>query len=100
MTYLDPTLIETLLQEGALRRGVTVVAYRALIQATADGSGASFEQALQLAAYNETLPPDERKAMIEQLAIIKQEAARYGVSVTTFAKIMLSDGDGAARLRD
>jgi hypothetical protein len=49
MTYLDPTLIETLLQEGALRRGVTVVAYRALIQATADGSGASFEQALQLA---------------------------------------------------
>ena len=30
-----------------------------------------------LAAYNETLPPDERKAMIEQLAIIKQEAARY-----------------------
>jgi len=102
MTYLDPTLIETLLQEGALRRGVTVVAYRDLIQATADGSGASFERALQLAAYNETLPPDERKAMIEQLAIIEQEAARHGVSVTTFAKIMLSDGDGDgdARVQD
>ena len=38
--------------------------------------------------------------MIEQLAIIKQEAARHGVSVTTFAKIMLSDGDGDARVRD
>jgi len=28
------------LQEGALRRGVTVVAYRDLIQATADGVNA------------------------------------------------------------
>ena len=69
MTYLDPTLIETLLQEGALRRGVTVVAYRDLIQATADGSGASFERALQLAAYNETLEVDPFWWTVCRLAI-------------------------------
>ena len=44
-----------------------------------------------LAAYYQTLSPDERKAMIEQLDIIAEEAARYGVSVDRFAKIMLDD---------
>jgi hypothetical protein len=39
------------------------------------------------------MSPDGRQALVEQLAIIGQQAARYGVSVSRFAKIMLGDGD-------
>jgi len=94
MADLDPAAIERLLHEGARRRGVTVDAYRDFIQTTANRSGATFEQALQLAAYYETLPPAERKAMVEQLDTIAEDAARYSVSVDRFAKIMLDDDSG------
>ena len=53
---------------------MTVEAYRTLVQPKADGAGVAFEKALQV--IND---------------FIEQEAARYGVSVTTFAKIMLDD---------
>jgi len=53
--------------KGARRRGETVDAYRDFIQTTAGRAGVSFEKALQLANYFETLPPGERKAMVKQL---------------------------------
>src|SRR4051794_9236494 len=91
MADLEPAVIESLLHEGARRRGETVDAYRDFIQTTAGRAGVSFEKALQLANYFETLPPAERRAMVEQLLILKEEAARYGVSVDRFAEIMLDD---------
>src|SRR4051812_48427741 len=63
MGDLDPAAIERLLHDGARRRGETVDAYRDFIQTTAGRAGVSFEKALQLANYFETLPPGERKAM-------------------------------------
>jgi len=53
--------------KGARRRGETVDAYRDFIQTTAGRAGVSFEKALQLANYFETLPPGEPKAMVKQL---------------------------------
>ena len=43
---MDPAAIERLLQEAAQRRGVTVDAYRDLVQATADIARVSFATAL------------------------------------------------------
>ena len=40
------------------------------------------------------MPPHERKALVEHLAIIREEAARYGVSVSRFVTTMLDDEDG------
>ena len=95
MSDLDAAAIEKLLHEGARRRGVTVDAYRNLVQATADNAtGVTFERALQVVIAFERMPPGERNAMFEQLAIIEQEAARYGVPVSRFVKIMLCGDDG------
>src|SRR4051812_1827124 len=93
MPDLNPIAIENLLHEGALRYGVTVEAYRDLVQATADVARVSFAMALQVITAFEKLPPGERNALFEQLAIIEQEAARHGVSVTRFVRIMLGGDD-------
>ena len=94
MSDLDPAAIESLLQEGARRRGVTVDAYRGLVQARADIARVSFATALLVITVFQKMPPGERKAFFEQLAIIEPEAARSGVSVRRLVSIMLSGGNG------
>jgi hypothetical protein len=94
MSDLDPAAIESLLQEAARRRGVTVDAYRDLVQAIADVAGVSFATALQVITAFEKMSSGERNALFEQLAIIEREAARYGVSVSRFVRIMLGGDDG------
>ena len=84
MPDLDPAAIERLLQEAAQRRGVPIDAYRDLVQATADVARVSFATALQVMAVFEKMPAGERNALFEQLAIIEQEAARFGVSVSRY----------------
>jgi hypothetical protein len=91
MPDLDPAVIESLLYDGAHRRGVTVDAYRDLVQAAADNAGIAFGKALGVVNDFETLPPDKRAAIVETLAFIEEWAARRGVSVERFAEIMLDD---------
>jgi len=102
MPDLDPAAIESLLQEAALRRGISVDTYRGLIQAITDRAGAPFATALQVIAVFEKLPPAERNTLFEQLPLIEQQAARFGVSVSRFIGIMLDEDDGelAARHTD
>ena len=90
----DHASFERLLHDGAQRRGMTVEAYRDLIQATAAGSGVSFATALQVVSDLEKMLPGERETLVEKLAILEQEAARYGVSVGRFVTIMLGGDDG------
>src|SRR3954467_13490717 len=92
MPDLDPAAIETLLQEGARRRGVPVNAYRDLVQAKADIAEIDFATALHLINAVEKLSPEDRKFWFQQLSIVERAAARYGVSVVRFVRIML-DGD-------
>ena len=40
------------------------------------------------------MPSGERKVLVEQLAILEERAARYGVSVAKFVTILLGDDDG------
>ena len=94
MSDLDPATIEKLLHDAVRRHGVTVDAYRGLIQATAEIARVSFEVKLLLIAVFEKMPPGERNALFEQFAIIEEEAVRYGVSVSSLIGIMLGDGDG------
>ena len=96
MPDVDPAAIESLLQEAALRRGVTVDTYRGLIQAITDRAGAPFATRFQVIAVFEKLPPGERNTLFEQLPIIEQQAARFGVSVGRFVAIMLDEDDGAS----
>jgi len=58
MPDLDPAVIESLLQEGARRHGMTLEAYRNLIQAAADRAGISFEKALQVISVLDKMPPE------------------------------------------
>jgi len=90
---LDPATIESLLHSGAGRRGVTVDAYRDFIKAIADPAGVTFEKAVQVISDFERMPPDELKALAESLVMLTAEAARYGVSVSGLAKIMLDYND-------
>jgi len=53
----DPIAIENLLQEGALRHGVTVDACRDLVQAAADAARVGFTTALQVITAFEKRPP-------------------------------------------
>ena len=100
MPDLDTAAIERLLYEGARRRGVTVDAYRNLVQATADNAaGVTFEKALQVITAFEKMPPGERNALFEQLAIIEHEATRHGMSVSRFVRIMLGGDDGKPPIR-
>ena len=94
MADLDPAAVESLLQEAARRRGVSVDAYRDFIQAIADPAGVTFEKALQVISDFERMPPDEFKALAESLVMLDAEAARYGVSAGELAKIMLAYNDG------
>jgi len=57
MSDLDPAAIERLLHEGARRRGMTVDAYRDLVQATAEGAEVSFATALQVITVLDKMPP-------------------------------------------
>jgi hypothetical protein len=99
MSDLDPAAtIESLLHDGARRRGMTLDAYRDLVQATADGARVGFATALLVITNFETMSPGERNTLVEQLAIIEKEATRCGVSVGRFLTIMLDDdGDSPAR---
>jgi|KBSMisStaDraftv2_1062788.scaffolds.fasta_scaffold1452050_1 hypothetical protein len=99
MPDLDPAAIERLLQEAAQRRGVPVDAYRDLIQAIADVARVDFATALQVTAVFERLPAAERNALFEHLAVIQQQAARLGVSVSRYVRIMLGGGDGEPPIR-
>ena len=94
MFDLDPAAIESLLHDGARQRGVTIYAYRNLVQATAIDAGVTFERALQVVADFHKMPSGERKVLVEQLAILEERAARYGVSVAKFVTILLGDDDG------
>jgi len=58
------------------------------------GAIESLATAMQVIADFEKMPPNERKALVEQLAILEQGAARYGVSVGNFVRIMLGGDDG------
>ena len=58
----------------------------------------SFATALQVITDFEKMPPGERKALVELLAIIEKGAARYGVSVGSFVKILFDD-DGKSPAR-
>jgi len=99
MSDLEAADIERLLHEGARRRGMTVEAYRNLVQATTDdAAGVSFEKALQVVAAFERMRPGERKVLLEQLAILEEEAAGHGVSVGRFVRrIMLADDEGGCK---
>ena len=90
---LDPAAIETLLHDGARRRGVTVEAYRDLIQATADRARVYLSGALQVIADFEKMASRERRVLVEHLALLKEEAAREGMPVARFVTIMLGDDD-------
>src|SRR4051812_1915621 len=93
MPDLDPSAVESLLHAGARRRGVKVDAYRDLIQATADRARVGFSRTLEIIADFEKMPPNERLALVEQLALLKEQAAREGMSVGRFVTIMVSDDD-------
>ena len=93
MPDLDPADIERLLHDGAQRRGVTVDAHRNLIQTTAGRARVGFARALQVVADFEKMPSRERKVLVEHLAILKEEAARQGMSVSRFVTTMLDDAD-------
>jgi len=74
---------------GARRRGETVDAYRNFIQTIAGRAGVSFEKALQLANYFETLPPGSSYPKGGGSAV-----RRVGQQL---AKIMLDYEDGDRR---
>ena len=100
MSDLDPAVIENLLQEGARRRGVPLNAYRDLVQTKADIAGISFATALQVITAIEKMSPGERKALFEHLAIIERQAARYGMSVARFVRVMFGgDNHGKSSTR-
>ena len=99
MSDLDPATIERLLHDAARRHGVSVGAYRGLIQATAEIAGVSFEVTLLVTAVFEKMPAGERNALFEQFAIIQEEAVRYGVSVASLIRIVLGGGDGKSFTR-
>ena len=73
---------------------MTVDAYRDLIQATADRARVGLAGALQVIADFEKMSARERKVLVEHLAILKEKAAREGMSVARFVTIMLGDNDG------
>ena len=99
MPDLDSVVIENLLHEGALRRRITVNAYRDLVRAKADIAGIRFATALLVMAALE-MPLGKRNTLFEQLvAIIEQDAARHGMSVGRFVKIMLCGDDGKSPFR-
>jgi len=98
MPDLEPAAIKNLLNDGARRSRMTVDAYRGLIQSTANSAGVSFATALQVITFFERMPPGERSAFFEQLALIEQAAERYGVSVGRFVRIIIG-GDGEASSR-
>jgi len=99
MSDLDPATIERLLHDAARRHGVTVDAYRDLIQATAEIAEVSFEVTLLVIAVFDKMPAGERNALFEQFAIIEEEAVRYGVSVASLIRIVLGGGDGKSFTR-
>ena len=59
----------------------------------ADRAGVTFEKAAQVISDFQRMPPDEFKALAESLVMLTAEAARYGVSVSGLAKIMLDYND-------
>ena len=99
MPDLDPVVIENLLHEGALRRRITVNAYRDLVRAKADIAGVRFATALLVITAFEKMSPGERKAWFEQLATFERQAARYGMSVARFVRVMLGRDDGKSPTR-
>ena len=99
MNHLNPLTIENLLHEGALRRRITVNAYRDLVRAKADIAGVRFATALLVITAFEKMSPGERKAWFEQLATFERQAARYGMSVARFVTIMLGGTNGKSTPR-
>jgi len=97
MPDLDPADIESLLLGGARRRGMTVTAYRDLIQAIANRTKAPFGKTLLVIDDLETSYPRDHQAVveqIEQLAFLREGAARLGVSVRKFLMILFGDDEG------
>src|SRR4051794_9739387 len=96
MPDLDPAAIESLLLAGARRRRMTVEAYRDLIQAITNRTKAPFGKTLQVLENFETSYPRDHQAVvkhIEQLAYLREGAARLGVSVRRFLAILFGDED-------
>ena len=98
MPDLDAVAIENLLHEGALRRRITVNAYRDLVRAKADIAGIRFATALLVMAALE-MPLGKRNTLFEQLATFERQAARYGMSVARFVTIMLGGTNGKSPSR-
>src|SRR4051794_31025511 len=97
MPDLGPADIENLLLDGARRRGMTVTAYRDLIQAMANRTKAPFGKTLLVIDKFEASYPRDHQAVvrqIEQLAFLREGAARLGVSVRRFLTILFDDEDG------
>ena len=100
MPDLEPAAIKNLLNDGARRSRMTVDAYRGLIQSTANSAGVSFATALQVITAIEKMSPGERKALFEHLAIIERQAARYGMSVARFVRVIFGgDNHGKSSTR-
>jgi len=97
MPDLDPADIEILLLEGARRHRMTVTAYRDLIQAITNRTKAPFGKTLQVIENFQTSYPRDHQAAVEQLeqlAFLREGAARLGVSVRGFLTILFGDEDG------
>jgi len=97
MPDLDAAAIESLLLDGARRHGMTVSAYRELLRAIANRTKAPFGKTLQVIENFETSYPRDHQAVveqIEQLAFLREGAARLGVSVRKFLMILFGDDEG------
>ena len=81
---------------------MTVTAYRDLIQAIANRTKAPFGKTLQVIENFETSYPRDHQAVveqIEQLAFLREGAARLGVSVPRFLTILFDEDDGQSPAR-
>src|SRR3954453_21142739 len=89
MADLDPAAIESLLNEGALRRGVPVDPYRNLVQATADKSRGGHVRGGAAGSRRFRQDASARAQALEQVAILEGGGSPLGVSVSRSVKIML-----------
>jgi len=75
-------------------RGVSVDTYRDLFKEQRTRPGSRSRKALQVINDLDKMPPDEFKVLAESLVMLSEEAARYGMSVSSLAEITLDYADG------
>ena len=94
LSNIWPTLSSVQMVAGVMSKPVFKSLVSPVISDLNPGAIESLATAMQVIADFEKMPPNERKALVEQLAILEQGAARYGVSVGNFVRIMLGGDDG------